>query len=136
MQVIGVIGGVASGKSLVTELLVAWGAERFDADRAGHRALEDPQVVAAAVSRWGREVLDEHGAIRRPAVAQRVFRPDPAGRADLEFLESQTHPLIRRAFQQQIAAARQAGAKALVVDAALLVEARWDELCDDRPVTK
>lgn len=130
MRVIGVIGGVASGKSAVAEALVQRGARRFDADRAGHDALRDPEVVAALRRRWGDEVLDEQGEVRRGAVAARVFAEGPQAEAERKFLESVTHGKIREAFRRAAQAARADGARAMVVDAALLVEAGWDEFCD------
>ena len=61
MQVIGILGGVASGKSLIAGQLAQWGAGVLDADRAGHEVLRLPEIEAAARVRWGPEVFGPDG---------------------------------------------------------------------------
>ena len=73
MLILGLVGGIASGKSLVAECLRDLGAVVLDADRAGHAVLREPDVVAALVSRWGNSILDPAGQISRRAVAKIVF---------------------------------------------------------------
>ncbi|MCA9173504.1 MAG: dephospho-CoA kinase [Planctomycetales bacterium] len=128
MKVIGIIGGVASGKSAVADLLVEWGAERFDADAAGHEALRQPAVIHQLVKRWGEGILDAEGQVQRPVVAGIVFEQSDAGREQLQFLNFVTHPWIRAAFERQRDGCE---APALLVDAALLLEANWDRWCDE-----
>ena len=124
-RVIGVVGGVASGKSAVATTLEELGAWRVDADQLGHNALRDPVVKHALTDRWGAEILDAQGHIDRRAVAQRVFAA--GAEAELRFLEQQTHPHITAAVRRQIAALpRHAW---LVLDAALLLEAGWHAFC-------
>ena len=67
-----------------------------DGDKLGHAALELPQVIRAARDRWGNDVLaaDNPATLDRRAIAQRVFRPDEIGKADLAYWESVTHPQI------------------------------------------
>lgn len=128
-RVIGLLGGVASGKTLVAECLEALGAGRLDADRAGHEALRDPQVIAALEARFGREVLVE-GQLDRKAIATRVFAPPPAGPANLAFLESLTHPRIGEILMAQAEELTAAGHELLVLDAAVMLKAGWHQLCD------
>jgi dephospho-CoA kinase len=127
--VIGILGGVASGKSLVAGQLAQLGAEVLDADRAGHEALRLPKVEAAARERWGGTVFDADGRIDRSALAEVVFALPPNGPAEREYLEQITHPAIGRLLQQQ---AEQLAAEAttVVLDAPLLLEAGWAVLCD------
>ena len=73
MHTIGILGGVASGKSLVAEQFQSLGAGRLDADRAGHEVLRLPETVKAATARWGPAVLDAEGRIDRARLAKIVF---------------------------------------------------------------
>jgi dephospho-CoA kinase len=130
MKVIGLIGGVASGKSTVARWWGAWGAALVHADDLGHDALREPAVVRELVARWGPSVLDAEGKIVRQAVAQRVFGSDASAVANRAFLEETLHPRIRRRAEAALAEADAAGRPAAVLDAPLLVEAGWDALCD------
>ena len=128
MRLIGLVGGVASGKSAVAECFRQLGAEILDADRLGHAVLRQEGVKHQLVARWGAKILDASGEISRPAVASIVF-----GSADLEerkFLEALTHPLIAEEVARQIALLRQKQIPAAILDAALLFEAGWDQQCD------
>ena len=124
--VIGVLGGIAAGKSLVAQQLARLGAGVLDADQAGHDVLRQPEVVQAVVRRWGPEVLDPDGTINRRRLAQRVF--DHA--EELKHLEAITHPRIEQRLRRQAGRLVQQGAKALVLDAPLLLRAGWDRWCD------
>jgi dephospho-CoA kinase len=132
MVVIGIVGGVASGKSAVARMFESLGAVRLDADHAGHLVLRQPDVRELLVARWGETILDAAGHVDRSRVAIIVFDTRPQGADELQFLESVTHPRIREELQRQLDAAAAAGAPAAVLDAALLLEAGWDELCDHR----
>ena len=130
MQVIGLVGGVASGKSLVARQLVELGAGWLDADRAGHEVLELKEVKQAIRDRWGDEVVDADGSLSRVAIGRRVFGNAPSAAGERRFLEQLTHPRIGEFLGRQAAALEAAGKKALVLDAPLLVEAGWSEFCD------
>ncbi len=128
MQIIGIVGGVASGKSLVAGQFARLGAGVLDADRAGHEALRLPAVEAAARQRWGEAVFAD-GRIDRARLARIVFAPGPEGRREREYLEQLTHPEIARLLREQADAL--AGQAAVgVLDAALLFEAGWDQFCE------
>lgn len=131
MKTIGLVGGVASGKSLVAKLLVAHGAGLLDADRAGHAVLAEDTVVQELVrERWGGAVFTATGEIDRKAVAAKVFAEGPSARLDREFLEELTHPRIAQRLRNEAGKFRASGRPAVVLDAALLFEAGWDEMCD------
>jgi dephospho-CoA kinase len=130
MKTIGLIGGVASGKSLVAKMLVEFGAGLLDADRTGHAVLaEDADVLAALRQRWDEAVFAD-GQIDRSAVAKRVFADTAAGAADLRFLEDLLHPRIRRRLNKLRDQFAAEGKPAVVLDAPLLLEAGWGPLCD------
>ena len=131
MQLIGLIGGVASGKSRVAELFREQGAVVLDADRIGHEVLREPEVFEALVGRWGSEILSADGQIDRRAVAARVFGVTSAAQAELAFLESISHPRIGARLRAEIDHLRAAGhVPAAVLDAAVMLKAHWDRLCD------
>lgn len=130
--VVGLIGGVGSGKSSVAKSL----AERrtvvvIDGDAAGHQVLEHPEVKTRIRQRFGGTVFDVRGEVNRAALGRTVFGSSAEhhqARADLEEI---VHPLIRKSFVRQIAAARSSDdVEAVILDAAVLLEAGWNDLCD------
>ncbi|MBN2490449.1 MAG: dephospho-CoA kinase [Planctomycetes bacterium] len=123
--VIGLLGGVASGKSTVAALFGELGWAVADADGICHELLEAPAVRERVVARFGRGVLGPAGGIDRAALS-RVF----ASRAELADLEAILHPLVRERALAAVAAARSAGAPGVVLDAPLLLESGLDALCD------
>jgi dephospho-CoA kinase len=131
MKIIGLVGGVASGKSLAANLLVELGAVHLDADRTGHRVLaEDDGVRQALIERWGNAILDADGHVDRRAVAKQVFAKSATGTANRKFLEDLLHPRIRERLNIERDQAVATGKPAIVVDAPLLLEADWGSLCD------
>jgi dephospho-CoA kinase len=129
MQVVGLLGGVASGKSLVAQQLAQHGAGILDADRAGHEVLRLPAVEAAVRARWGDGVFGADGRIDRAQVARIVFAAPPEGPQERRFLEQLTHPEIGRQLAKQAEVLAAAGVPLAVLDAPLLLEAGWEGLC-------
>jgi len=127
-RLIGLVGGIASGKSLVAEQLQALGGVLLDADRAGHDVLRDKEVIEALHKRWGDGIIALDGSLSRSVIAKIVF--SAGNLEEKRYLESVTHPRIAARLQEQIAQQSAAGAKLFIVDAALLFEAGWDKLCD------
>lgn len=128
--VIGLIGGVASGKSFVARQFAGRGAAVIDADQIGHEVLRDPAVVEAARRQWGESILGADGQIDRRRLAAIVFAPPPAGPIQLQRLEALTHPEIGRRMDRQIEQLQHAGWPAIVLDAAVLVKAGWAGRCN------
>jgi dephospho-CoA kinase len=129
MILIGILGGVASGKSEVSRRLRSLGAAVLDADRVGHAVLREAEVRRAVQRRWGEAVLDAAGEIDRRKVAEIVFGAAPESRAELTFLEQLTHPLIGERLQEQLAELHREGVRAAVLDAPVMLKAGWDRLC-------
>jgi dephospho-CoA kinase len=130
MLILGLSGGIASGKSVVANVLRDLGAAVLDADKAGHAVLREPDVIAALRARWGDVILDQAGQISRRAVAKIVFA---AGNdAERKFLEQLTHPRIESSLKDELEAIRNSPdpPPVVAIDAALLFEAGWDKLCD------
>src|SRR4051812_44155490 len=125
--VIGLIGGIGSGKSRVAVAFVERGARVVSGDEAGHEALRQPGIRKAGGRRWGPGLLDERGENGRSRLGAIVFA-DPAERQALEAL---VFPWLQRRLREQIAeAAADPGVKLIVLDAAVLLEAGWNSLCD------
>ncbi len=126
-KIIGLTGGIASGKSVVADALRTRGAAIVDADQVARQVVEPGQpALAELVARFGSQILGSDGRLDRKALAERVF-DDPAARADLNRI---THPRIAAASQQEIARMVQAGAPVVFYEAALLVENRAHEWLD------
>jgi len=129
-RIIGLLGGVASGKSLVAGMLEELGAGRLDADAAGHEVLKRPEVEQVLRDRWGDGVFGDDGRVVRAAVAKIVFAPTDEGRRELAFLESVSHPRIGEALRAEADRLAVAGYRVLVLDAPVMLKAGWDSLCD------
>ena len=120
MLIVGLTGGVASGKSVVSQVWKEEGAYLIDADRIA-RELVQPRAPAwkALVKAFGKEILQEDGSIHRKKLATRVF----SNPVEKELLNRILHPRIKREIDRRIKGIGQKGPKAIVVvDAALLVE--------------
>ncbi|MCB9882935.1 MAG: dephospho-CoA kinase [Planctomycetes bacterium] len=131
--IIGLTGGIASGKSTVARLLEEAGFVVLDADREAHAVLEEPDTITWLVEVFGPEVLIEcegddgdcRTRIDRRLIADRVF----ADSALLARLEARIHPRVGSKFREHIARARR-DRVALALDVPLLFESGYDELCD------
>ena len=129
MKTIGLTGSIASGKSSAARYLVERGARLIDADRLGHLAYE-PGTAAyrALLDTFGQEVAGDDGRVERRALANRVF----GCREDLERLTAIVWPEIRCMAEERLAALRVSDPAGIVVlEAAVLLEARWDDLVDE-----
>jgi dephospho-CoA kinase len=126
-SVIGLIGGIGSGKSQVAAEFARHGAAVIAGDQLGHEALRQPDLRERVVERWGKEVLDSDGQVDRRALGQRVF----AHQDELRALEEIVFPFIERRICEEIArAAQNSSVRCIVLDAAVLLEAGWNRFCD------
>lgn len=114
---LGVLGGIASGKSEVARLLAGSDGRVLDADQLAHGVLEEPEVRRWLEQRFGPRVLAQ-GRVDRAALGAAVFSDPPARRA----LEAQVHPRVRAALLAGVEAARAAGVPRVVLDVPLLLE--------------
>lgn len=131
MRIIGLVGGVASGKSQVGRTLVELGAGLLDADRAGHAVMNEDQTVRLELQRrWGDEVIAADGSVDRAVVARQVFGDSAEAAVERDFLERLLHPRIRERLEEEMARLADRGCPAAVLDAPLLLEAGWQTLCD------
>ena len=125
--VIGLIGGIGSGKSHVAALLRQRGGRVISGDQLGHKALRQPEIKAVLVNRWGSRVLDDRGEVDRHRVAGIVF----AAPEELKALEAIVFPFIGEGISREIETAQgDESEKFLVLDAAVMLEAGWNHVCD------
>ena len=131
MIVIGLVGGVACGKSWVAECFRKLGGRVLNGDKLGHETLAIPTVQKKLVNRWGDRVLNESRRLDRGQIAQIVFSKDKKAKEELKFLESVTHPEIERQLVERIEQIRTLGRHpAIILDAAIMIKAGWDRHCD------
>ncbi len=118
MRLVGLTGGIGSGKSTVSDQLRDNGAVVIDAD-AIVRELQRPgePVFAAMVERWGKDVVADDGTLDRAAVAAIVFDATD----ELKALEAIVHPVLRTEIKRRIAEQRPTE-NVVVLDMALLTE--------------
>ncbi len=131
--VVGIIGGIASGKSEVAKQLVQRGAALIDADELGHSLFHDNSAIRSRVIELlGPGVLDASNTIDRKAIARIVFGSDDASRGKRTALEAILHPAIRQAAESELESLRRNPThRIIVLDAPLLIEANWGSLCDE-----
>lgn len=124
--VIGLLGGVGSGKSTVADELARLGCVVVDADAIGHDVLCEPEVREDIGRRWGEGVMTSEGRVDRAALGRAVF----ADESQIQELNRLLHPRIRARAEKQIdRALGDTATPAVVLDAPVLLEAGWDDLC-------
>lgn len=70
IKVIGITGGIASGKSTIAEMLKSLGADIIDADKICHQLINTKDIAHKITERWGNRIADNHGKIKRDALAK------------------------------------------------------------------
>ena len=129
MKIIGITGGVGSGKSRVLSYI----EESYDCVicQADHVAwdLQKPgkKGYLEIVKHFGNEILNDDGSICRPALGKIVFSDEN----ELQVLNAIMHPAVKEAIREKISAEEQKGTSLFVLEAALLIEERYDEICDE-----
>ena len=128
MTVIGLTGGIASGKSTAAGWLREFGAVVIDADRLGHRVYEPGSPgFEAVVNEFGHDLVAPDGTINRQLLGGKVFG-DPA---QMKRLTDIAWPEIQRLAAQEIAEVkRREPGTHIVLEAAVLIEANWFSLID------
>lgn len=125
MIIIGLTGGIASGKSTVSKKLARLGAAIIDADCIAREIVEPGQTAwAQIVAYFGKDILLQDGTIDRKKLGRHIFS-DAEKRHKLEEI---THPEIRTRIRRELAVAREAGRAVAVLDIPLLIEAGWMDM--------
>jgi len=126
-KIIGITGGISSGKSTVGRMLASLGAEYLDADEMCHRLFLVQELKNKIVEKFGNTVQDIYGKIDRSRLAEIVFQDKTC----LDDLCSILHPIVIERIKSRINEIEKQGRrKAVVVDAALLEESDLSLICD------
>ncbi len=122
---IGILGGVASGKSAAASFFAEMGAERVDADAISTEVIARPEIRNALGLKFGKGIFDAGGAVNRGRLAEAAFG---TGEEGVRILNEIMHPPIMALVQERIS--RSAGTAALVLDLPLLLEKGLARMCD------
>lgn len=125
--IIGILGGIGSGKSTVASELGKLGCKVIDADKIGHKALGKKDVRQKIIGLFGKGILGPSGRINRRKLSDIVF----ADADKLLSLNRMIHPVILKRTDELIKRySRQNQVKAIVLDMPLLIEVGWAKRCD------
>lgn len=124
IPVIGLTGQTGAGKSTVARLFEEKGVYNIDADLLARKAVENPEVIASLCDEFGDDII-RNGSLDRRELARRAFS-NPEKQA---ILNSITHPEVTKLAVEEIHSAEKSGAKAVLIDAALLFESCLPALC-------
>ncbi len=128
MLVIGLTGGIGSGKSTVSAMLAELGAHVLDADRVGHAAYESStQTWKDVVAAFGEEILQPNGEIDRRKLGGIVFNDPSAMKRLTDIMWPRMYDMVEDKIKEQ----RQSDTGVMVVEAAVLLEAKWTPLVDE-----
>jgi dephospho-CoA kinase len=132
MKIIGLTGGIGSGKSTVAKNLADLGAAVIDLDKVGHEVLKSgSQTFIKVVGEFGKDILDARGEIDRHKLGELVFK----NRRVLARLNRIVHPAIDKIINERIEEYRRKGVKVVVLEAAAMLEAGKAAQADEIWVT-
>ena len=128
MKVIGLTGGIGSGKSTVSRFLAELGAVLIDADKVGHEAFgPHTEIWREVVAAFGRQIITPAGDIDRAKLGELVF----GNSESLARLNRIMHPRIYDMVKARIEEYRRQGVEVVVLEAPLLLEANWVPSVDE-----
>ena len=131
MKVIGLTGGIGSGKSTVSQFLAELGAVILDVDKVGHEALRDAEIRQEIASTFGKQVIAPDGSINRKKLGEIVFGiPELLVKLN-QIMHSRMYEIVETRLEEY----RQQGVGVVVLEAPLLIEASWVSLVDEIWVT-
>lgn len=126
-RIIGLTGGIATGKSTVSAIFQEHGIPVVDADRIAHQLMKkDTEVYRDLVEAFGPEILGPSGEIAREKLGRIVFYDD----TQLARLNRIVHPAVKRVMLEQVKQLQSDGSNIIVLDVPLLFESGFDTLCD------
>lgn len=125
--VIGILGGIGSGKSTVAGAFAELGFVLIDADAIAHEVLNEPDAAEQLTARWGAGIVNPEGRIDRARVAAIVFDSE----RELEFLNRLVHPRVLDRAEEMIETFHErTKVCGIVLDIPLLLEVGWEKKCD------
>jgi len=126
MRVIGLTGGIASGKSTVAQMLTDLGVAVIDADELARQVVEPGEPALAEIAQRFPGVLTPEGRLNRPLLGEKIFGAESERLA----LNAIVHPRIHQLFLEKMRALAASGVDVAVYDAALLIENKLDQRMD------
>ncbi|MGE5379934.1 MAG: dephospho-CoA kinase [Methylocystaceae bacterium] len=128
MKIIGLTGGIASGKSTVSRCLADLGAHIIDGDVIAHQIIEPGEpAYQAIIEHFGEQIIGSEGKIDRTALGTVVFNHPE----ELTQLNRITHPYIGKVIRQRIEQAAESDVRVTVLDLPLLFESRMEKMADE-----
>ncbi|MDR2642930.1 MAG: dephospho-CoA kinase [Planctomycetaceae bacterium] len=131
--ILGLVGGIGCGKSLVASLFVEFGAGLIDADVIGHNLLADSKISEQIRAYFGEDVFRNFNGVNcvdRSELARIVFAQTESGAAGLKYLNSILHPPITKIINEKIQYLTQKGCNIIILDAPLLLETGFNKIAD------
>lgn len=127
-RVIGLTGGIASGKSTMARFFRDKGAAVLSADTIAFALAKPRQILYRLyVAHFGEGILQADGTLDRRAIGRLVFDND----AERQWLDETTHPILERAVRRQIAVKQAKNFPVIILDVPLLFEAGWDKMTEE-----
>lgn len=128
MRILGLTGGIASGKSTVSGHLRTLGAVILDADAEAYALAQPEQPLwQAYVEHFGQKILLPDHTLDRAGIGAKIFA-EPAEKA---WTDAIAHPIIEQRLRKRMTDCRTAGFGAIVLDVPLLFEAGWEKMADE-----
>lgn len=127
LLILGLTGGIGSGKSTVAKILLDMGAHLLDADSLAHQVMENPEIQQKLRETFGEGIFDTSGHLSRPTLAKIVFGKE--NRSELKKLTSLIHPEVRVKIYHQLELWNQGTFRVVILDVPLLLESPLRELC-------
>ncbi|NLG82511.1 MAG: dephospho-CoA kinase [Bacilli bacterium] len=126
-MIIGLTGGIATGKSTISNLFKEKGIPVIDNDKIAHDLIKRGQpAYNEIITIFGCDILNEDGEINRKKLGEIVFNNEEKRL----ILNKIVHPLVKDVVKQEIRKYQQAGYNTIVIDVPLLFESGFDDLCD------
>ena len=127
LPILGIVGGIGSGKSVAAEAMQKLGGHLIVADQLGHDALIQADIKRQLVERWGEQILNDQGNPDRRKIAAIVFSKE----VERRYLEALVFPYIENRIVEEVSQAQTlAVEKFIILDAAIMMETGWDRHCD------
>lgn len=125
--VIGITGGIGSGKTTVTKYLSEKGFQVVDADTISRNLMDESETVSQVADCFGKDILDENGNVDRKKLRGMVFSDENL----LEMLNGILHPKIRKQIEKELQRLKKEGHQTIFLDAPLLIENNLDRMVDE-----
>ena len=128
MRVVGLTGGIASGKSTVSNLFKISGVPVIDADLVARQVVEKDSVgLKTLITHLGESILNEDGTLNRNELGRKMFSDDAIRTEVNDILQ----PLIRQEITARMKAYQEQGESLIVLDLPLLFEMKYEDMCDE-----